>query len=124
MSSSTPNPPFLLDENVRLELARFLKSRGLDTKMAPGRTRDSIIASLSKSEKRVVVTNDWDFCEYNDKNIFSVIFLRIPQDDPKTLIASFEKLLREFKNFQGRLILLEPNKWSDFLLAKTFDFGS
>lgn len=37
---------------------------------------------------------------------------------PQTLISSFVKLLSEFTSFEGKLIILEPNKWQDFPLEE------
>lgn len=55
MPSSTPALKFLLDENVKKVLYQFL------------------------------VTNDWDFEWYTKDQIYSVIILRIPQYDSKSL---------------------------------------
>lgn len=103
---------FLLDENVRIELYRYLNSEGFDVQYAPKSTKDSKIALISKQEKRILVTNDADFIEYEIDDIFSIVWLRIPQNEPKTLIFSFAKLLKEFKDFKGKLVILIPNDWS------------
>ena|SRR3989338_9894599 len=121
MSSSTPSPKFkfLLDENVRIDLYKFLQSNGFDIKAAPKGTSDSSLASLSKTEKRILVTNDEDFAEYSNDSLFSVIWLKIPQNDPESLISSFTKLLKEFSKFSSRLVVLEAENWKDFPLSKT-----
>ena len=121
---STPSPRFLLDENVRSELGRFLRSCAVDIKRAPPSTPDALIASLSKKEKRIVVTNDIDFCKYGKEEIFGLIWLRIPQNNPNALVMAFEKLLDQFKDFPGRLVVLEINKWADFPLAGIPDIES
>lgn len=118
MSSSIPNLKFLLDENVTAELAKFLQSQGLSVKSAPKTSPDSHLALLSKTEKRILVTNDEDFADYSKGNIFSVLWLKIPQNDPKSLISSFTKLIKEFNKFSGRLVILEVQKWTDFSLPK------
>lgn len=102
---------FLLDENVRIELYRFLNSEGLDVQYAPKSTNDSKIALISKQEKRILVTNDEDFTECWIDDVFSIVWLRIPQNEPKTLISSFDKLLKEFKGFEKKLVILIPNDW-------------
>lgn len=116
MSSSTPNPKFLLDENVKAALAKSLGKHSYGLKLAPKGTTDKQLALISKSEKRILITNDSDFQWYDKNQIYSVILLNIPQNDSKALISSFEKLLREFNNFGGRIILLETAKWQDFPL--------
>lgn len=103
---------FLLDENVRIELYRFLNSEGLDVQYAPKSTKDSKIALISKQEKSILVTNDEDFTECGTDDVFSIVWLRISQNEPKTLISSFVKLSKEFKNFKGKLVILIPNDWN------------
>lgn len=113
MPSSTPVLKFLLDENVKQTLLRFIKSRGLDVKLHSKGAKDSVLAHISKQEKRILITNDWDFEWYTKEQIYSVVILRIPQHDSKNLLSSFENMLKEFKNFEGRIVLLEVNKWQD-----------
>ena len=116
MSSSTRNLKFLLDENVKRVLFKFLVSKDFDIKVSPQSVKDSVIAKISKQEDRILVTNDSDFQWYDKNQIHSVILLNIPQNDSKSFISSFEKLLKEFNNFPGRIIVLEINKWQDFPL--------
>lgn len=118
MSSSIPTLRFLLDENVRIELFRHLKVKAFDVKFIPKSTPDSRLANLSKREKLILVTNDEDFTDYSKDEVFCVVWLRIPQSDPQTLISSFVKLLSEFTSFEGKLIVLESNKWKDFPLTE------
>ena len=117
MSSSTQLPKFLLDENVRIELSNFLKRRGIDVKLHTKSATDSFVASLSKREQRVLVTNDEDFCECSKDEIYSVVWLRLPQNDSEGLVRSFEKLLGSYKNFPGRLVVLRRGKWDEFPLG-------
>ena len=118
MSSSIQLPKFLLDENVRIELFNFLKRRGIDVKLPPKSAPDSAVALLSKREQRVLVTNDEDFCECSKDEIYSVVWLRLPQNDSEGLVKSFEKLLASFKNFSGRLVVLRRGKWDEFPLGE------
>ena len=112
MSLSTPKlTKFLLDENVRLELYKLLEFLGIDIKLSPKGTTDVRLAEISLKEKRIIITNDQDFTEYPKNKIFSVIWLKIPQNDPNELVSSFKKLLDENTDFSGRLIILEPGKW-------------
>lgn len=82
----------------------------------PKSTPDSGLANLSKREKLIIVTNDEDFTDYSKGEVFCIVWLRIPQSDPQTLISSFVKLLSEFTSFEGKLIVLKPNKWEDYPL--------
>lgn len=118
MSSSIPNLKFLLDENVKAILTKSLGKQGFDFKLAPKGATDKQLALISKSEKRILVTNDSDFQWYDKNQIYSVILLSIPQNDSLSLVSSFEKLLGEFNNFEGSIILLEVNKWQDFPLLE------
>jgi len=116
MSSSTLNHKFLLDENVRIELFRFLAHEDFDVALATKSVPDYHHASLSKKQNRIFVTNDEDFTHYTTDEIFSVVWLRISQSDPDSLIASFEKLLKELKTFKGKLVLLKEKSWEEFPL--------
>lgn len=108
---------FLLDENVRIELDEFLKSQEIDFIRLKPATSDKIIASISRKEKRIVVTNDEDFTRLSKNKIFSVVWLRIPQKDVAMLIASFHKLTTECAQFAGKLIVLDIEGWKSFPLG-------
>ena len=116
MPSSTLNLKFLLDENIRIELSRFLKDQGIDFKLVPKRATDKQLASISKAEERILVTNDEDFQWFTKEKIYCVIWLWIPQNDPKTLISSFKRLVKECKDFQGNIITLTPKDWNSTTL--------
>ena len=118
MSLSILNHKFLLDENVRIELYRFLKQHQFDVKVALKSAPDSQHALISKKQSRILVTNDEDFTQYTTDEIFSVVWLRISQSDPRSLITSFEKLLKELKTFKGKLIILTAKGWEEFPLFK------
>lgn len=121
MSSSTPNLKFLLDENVRTELSKLLTQTGFDVKTVPKAFTDNQVAVISKTENRILITNDRDFTEYSEDEIFSVVFLQIPQNDPKSLQISFKKLLRKVKDFKGKLIILKIGKWEEFPLGQEIE---
>lgn len=110
------NPMFLLDENVDSRLFKFLKSQHIDVKLAPKALSDKAIAQICLTEHRILVTNDEDFQEYSAKEIYSVVWLKIPQDKPAALIMSFKKLLSECKNFSGKLLILSESAWQEFSL--------
>ena len=99
---------FLLDENVKKELLQFLKEQGLDVIFKPKGVSNGKLAEYSKSEQRVLITNDGDFVGFNKEEIFAVVWLRIPQDKPKTLLDLFSRLLKKNKTeeFKGKLIIL------------------
>ncbi|MBI3486485.1 DUF5615 family PIN-like protein [Candidatus Daviesbacteria bacterium] len=116
MQSLIHNLKFLLDENVKISLLKFLKEHRYDVKASPKTTNDKKLALISKQEHRILVTNDDDFKWFKKSQIYSVILLKIPQNDTKTLTESFSKLLSEFKNFQGRIVELKVNSWLDYPL--------
>lgn len=106
---------FLLDENVKKELLQFLKE-DFDVIFKPKGLSNGKLAELSRSEQRVFVTNDWDFIDkllYNKKTIFSIVWLRTPQDKPEVLLREFSKLVKEnsSENFEGKFIILYENKF-------------
>ena len=119
MSSSIRKTQFLLDENVRKELFPFLQKMGFSVRIAPKGASDETLAQISIKEKRVIVTNDEDFSEYLKSTVFSVVWLKIPQNDPQSLLSMFNKLLKECSDFNGKLIVLEKNTWKDVPLPTT-----
>ena len=122
---------FLLDENVKKELLKFLNSAGYDSTFKPKGLANGELAAFSKSEKRVLVTNDFHFADplkFPKDKIFSVVWLRVPQDKPEVLLNSFSKLLKdksEPKDFEGFLITLNDGEFevSDILSSSEFKFS-
>lgn len=121
MSSSTLNAPqFLLDENVRAELAHFLAAKGFDSISLPKGAPDRILAIASRRNKRVLVTNDRDFSLYSADMVYCVIWLRVPQRDIDVLLARFEMLLTQCERYAGQLITVDSYAWKiEPLLQKT-----
>jgi predicted nuclease of predicted toxin-antitoxin system len=114
-----------MDENVNRRLERFLSSKGFNVMMSPEGISNSKLASLSKSEKRVLVTNDSDFADsvlFPKEKIFSVVCLRIPQNEPESLLKSFSRLLKEKEapeDFEGKLIILKKEGFEAYPMLST-----
>ena len=114
---------FLRDENVKRRLEIFLTKQGFDIISKPKGLANGKLAEFSKSEKRVFITNDWDFTDkslYPKEKIFSVVWLRISQDKPELLITAFSKLLKEkssIEDFEGNLITLYEDRFEVSKLA-------
>ena len=109
MSSSKSK--FLLDENVRIELAECLQQRGVDAVRVPQGLKNGRIAALSLREGRVVVTNDVDFRAFPADAIQGVVWLQIPQDAPEVLVRTMAKLLESGEALDGRLVVVQPDRW-------------
>ena len=112
MSLSVSKLRFIIDENVRSELYVFLKEFS-DVKLAPKGSPDKKIADISKSEKRILVTNDKDFSDsklYSNK-LYSVIILKIPQAESSLLLQLFSEhvLKYPFSSFKGKLFELQKS---------------
>ena len=120
MLLSTPNPRFLLDENVRTGLAQFLKANGFDVASASKSAPDSQLAEISKKEQRILITNDSDFEEYTRNQIHAVILLKIPQNDEESLVSSFKRLITKNENLLGKLVVLKKDGEDVFPLAVEF----
>ena len=114
-STSRSELKFLLDENVKGRVGKFLKSQGFDAISAPKRFSDNKLAYISKSEGRILVTNDSDFtnpAEFSKEKVFSVVLLEIPQDNPEAFSPAFSRLLKSKskpEDFEGNLIELTEN---------------
>lgn len=115
MSSSArkkPKPKFLLDENVRSELAGALKIWGVGFLLARKGAGDAELRRLSKDRKLVLVTNDKDFLRCFQREIYGLILLRLPQTEVELLISKFKQMLSEYRQFSARRIVLEKTGWS------------
>lgn len=118
MPLSQPAHKLLLDENVRSELFQFLKNSGFDVKTALKGTSDKKLAGISKREGRILVTNDQDFAEYSTDQVFAVVWLQLPQNNPVLLVSSFGKLVRETKDLSSSLVVVTSKGWDKFPLAE------
>jgi len=116
-NSASHSVKFLRDENVKRRLETFLKKQRFDIISKPKELANSELAEFSKLERRVFITNDWDFTDaslYPKEKIFSVVWLRIPQNKPEALLNSFSKLLKETKSedFEGKFITLYEDRFT------------
>ena len=114
LSMSQPKLKFLFDENVDKRLERFLKQRGVDVISKPKSLSNGKLAEFSKSEQRILVTNDDDFVEFTKDEIFSVVWLRVPQRKIESLMSSFSKLLKDKskpEDFEGFLVVVGKAKF-------------
>lgn len=120
-SISRSKPRFLFDENVDKRLEQALKKQGIDVMSKPKSLSNGMLAEFSKSEKRILVTNDEDFTELTKDKIFSVVWLRISQRDIELSIKSFSMLLEKKtkpKDFEGFLIVLKNGSFESFPLGE------
>jgi predicted nuclease of predicted toxin-antitoxin system len=100
-----------------VELYKFLKKLKINVILAAKGSTNGELAKLSLSQKRVVVTNDEDFSKMSEREIFGVIWLKIPQDNPQLLVKKFSELLkREKLELKGKLVILHPDKIEIFSL--------
>ena len=116
-NSASLSVKFLRDENVKLRMEKFLKKKGFDIISKPKGLANCRLAAFSKSEQRVLITNDEDFSNsehFPKEKLFSVIWLKIPQDKPEQSLISFLDMLEKInpKDFEGNLITLYENKFT------------
>ena len=112
---------FLLDENIRVELYKFLKKAGIDVILISKGSVNGNLTRLSLAQERTVVTNDEDFAKMTDKEVFGVVWLKIPQDNPELLVKMFSELLKtKDLELKGRLVTLWPDKIENVSLGKEF----
>ncbi len=117
-SSASPQKiKFLLDENVPKRLAKFLRSTGFDAVFASKGVVNGKLAELSKSERRVLVTNDSDFTDtflFPGEKVFCVVWLKLAQNKPRALVGAFSLLLKDInkeEGFEGKLITLYEKRF-------------
>lgn len=114
---------FLFDENVKKELLLYLKLEKYDVALAPKGFMNGKLAEISVSDRRILVSNDKHFTNsslFPKEKIFSVVWLRIPQNRPDLLIKSFSTLLKEkseVNDFKDNLIILREEGFEIFSLS-------
>ena len=107
--SNSPNPRFLLDENIRTEVEKFLKSKGFPAEYLPKGTMNREVALLAKEKKSVLLTRDSDFSNtvlFPPKEFFGIVVFRIHPPTAKKLVEALSSLLREVKEFKGKLFIV------------------
>src|SRR3989338_10503711 len=115
MSLSVSPLKFLSDENVDKRFEKFLKQQGVDIISKPKGLSNGKLAAFSKSEQRVLITNDKHFADsskFPKEKIFGIVWIRIQQDKPEVLFNTFSKLLKDKSkpdDFEGLLIELKEN---------------
>ena len=108
---------FLADVNIESVIVKYLRSSGYDVRWImeddPFLTDEEILL-ISFNEKRVLLINDKDFGELvfkENKNIFSVILLRIEQNDIELKINIIENILSNYKDkIEDKFIVANRNK--------------
>jgi len=115
-SQQTPTFKFLLDENVRRGLYKYLLQKGVDVKLTNKGASDQTLLKISRQEKRILVTNDEGFSEATEDVVYAVIWLRIPQNDEQALLKSFDKLIANLKNPELKIFVLYEGRWEEFPL--------
>lgn len=117
MSLSTPTPKFLLDENVHFGLKHFLESKNFDVKFCPKGAADAVLSEISVAEKRILVSNDYDFAAYPKEKLWGLVLLKLPQGDASLLTDCFSRLLETGTNLEGKIIVLYFDKELEFNLG-------
>jgi predicted nuclease of predicted toxin-antitoxin system len=107
---------FLVDENVKLRLAKLLVAAGHDVLLAPKGSLDKEIGRLAKKEARIILTHDNDFALpalFLAQDYFGIILIKVFPPTFEKIAASLENLLCEFnlaKDFKGKLVVLIDEK--------------
>ena len=108
---------FLADVNIESKVVQFLRNSGYDVKWVLEDNpflSDEDILEISFKEKRILITNDKDFGElvYKQyKNAFSIILLRVEQNDVMVKIRIVENLVTKHKDkIENKFVVANKNK--------------
>lgn len=104
----------LADENVKLDLVKFISSKGVNIIYAPKGIKNSELFSFASKQGRILLTNDSDFLNtslYPLKSGPGVILLRIHPPELSELKAVMLKLLKEFspQDIRGKSLVLRQD---------------
>ena len=102
-------PKFLLDENIRIEIKEFLKSKGFSAEYAAKGASDERLAAMAKGGKLALLTRDTDFLNsdmFQPKEYSGIIVLRIHPPTEEKLTSALSSLLAEVREFEGKLFVV------------------
>lgn len=105
---------FFIDENIRREVTKFLKSRGHDVMTVTPGSADAEIARNAQETKRIILTHDQHFADilmYPPKEYSGIIRIKIHPPSPAIIIKALTDLLQKvnFEQIEGRLVILEES---------------
>ena len=106
---------FLVDENIRLEIAEYLKSQGHDVKRVSSGIKNGEIIKLALDNKRVLITSDVHFSNiliYPPDKYCGIIRVKIHPPSAEKEIAALKKLLAELPSpsaYDKKLFVLEES---------------
>lgn len=112
---------FLVDENIRLEVAEFLIKEGHDVKRAVHGIRNGEVIRTALNDNRILVTSDLHFSNilmYPPQKYCGIIRFKIHPPSAAKEIEALKKLLLRFSSpseFDKKLVVLEEN---DFRVRK------
>lgn len=100
---------FLLDENVDLNIADFLKSSEFKVKRVPKGTKDFEVVKIAQNNRQILITNDSDFSNttlYRQNKNFGIIVLKVHPPKPINIISSLKFLLNDigYRDLFGKTI--------------------
>lgn len=105
--------PLLVDENVRDEVAVWLRSQGFDVRTVAAAglsgSTDLKVLQAAVSEGRVVVTRDRDFGKLavvGDEPVIGIFYLRPGHIDPQFTIGSLQAVMSQPLDLRPPFILV------------------
>lgn len=108
---------FLADVNIESLIVKHLRKLNYDVKWMLEEdpfVKDEDILEISFKEKRVLLSNDKDFGELvfkENRNVFSVILLRFPQDDVELKVEVIDNLINRYKEkIEHKFTVISKNK--------------
>ena len=109
-------PRFLLDENIRIEVKKFLESKGFSAKYASKGISNGRLASLAKEKKIALLSRDSDFLNtslFPPKEFFGIVVFIIHPPTAEKLVKSLSSLLADVKVFKGKLFVVEEEGFEE-----------
>ena len=103
-------PKFLLDENIRIEVKEFLKSKGFSAEYTAKGIANGKLASLAKEKSLVLVSRDSDFLNksiFPPKEFSGIIVFVIHPPTVEKLVTALSSLLADVIEFKGKLFVVD-----------------
>jgi predicted nuclease of predicted toxin-antitoxin system len=104
---------FLIDENVRREVAKFLEGYGEIAYVQKGAS-DSSVAEIAIAENRILVTQDKDFANqlvYPPEKFSGIIVIKIHPPTVQTITNAFRQFFEKEAGIHiaGHIVLLSAD---------------
>ncbi|NQU82680.1 MAG: DUF5615 family PIN-like protein [Parcubacteria group bacterium] len=112
-----PNVQLLLNENIGVKTAKFLRDKGYDIKSTIEDFRgvdDKTLMKIADKDKRIIVTLDRDFCQLVFRDTLpcrGIVLLRLNNELPESINKVLDLFLKNNKqDLNNKFVVVSENR--------------